>query len=160
MMELMIMKIKTVGNADELWASVLAQQKMPTLLRLGYIPENLWSGKIKNFVFDVTKLKEPYLDWLSVTTDFEWEIDNVVYKIDSKFTIKKSSLGNKERMFHDIHRETFRFWRNERKLNEFTFLQAVDPNNPTFFSGHFFITIKNLITGLLLEAYLKSSFEE
>lgn len=100
-----------IEQVVKIWCTVLAQQKMPTLLSLGYIPENLWSGKIKNFVLDFTELKQLYLGWMSIKTEFEWEIDNIDYKIESSFLIKQVSLGHKERMFQDIQRSTFGFGR-------------------------------------------------
>lgn len=145
----------TVEKANELWAGVLAQEKLTTLLRLGYIPENLWSGNIRNIRNNETN-RASFVDYVIYNAEFEWEIDHVCYVVKMTFPLfKLTKMTTKKDLFYEIQDAHFMFYLNGNFLNEFDLLKRVDYGNPTY-SDELNTTIKQLVARMFVEVFNSS----
>lgn len=121
----------TAEKTNELWANVIAQEKMPTLLKLGFVPENIWNGKIRNIVVEMhhsTRSSEN----VTISTKFEWEVDQVSYEIKMALPHYKVSKGTtKKELLYAIHDKGYIIFYEKRIINELEFITRFDCGNNT-----------------------------
>lgn len=81
-----------VETIDEIWNEVLAGEKLPTLMLLGFSPEGVWESKITNFVLTVEKEDIDEKPFLSFVSNFDWVINRKSFHVQTNITISKMRL--------------------------------------------------------------------
>lgn len=140
-----------IERVDEILSNVLAQEKMPTLLRLGYIPENLWNGKIRNILVEVTDSS----DYVRVNAKFEWEIDGMNYQFKNSLPLSSlSKAATKQSLLYELQNNTYIIFHEKRIISEFDFLKMVDCENQSY-SDDLFTVLENLVSRMFSEVFLE-----
>lgn len=141
-----------VEKTNEFWTDVLAQEKMPALMRLGYVPENLWNSKIRTACVAES---DGWVEcaYVQYKAEFVWEIDHICYTFETKIPLHYlTGMPTKKELFNKIQDTLFLLHLDDELLNYFEFLHRVDDENPIY-SAALDETIKHLVARVFVEVY-------
>lgn len=121
------MIVREVKKIDEVWSEVLATEKMPTLMLLGFIPESIWSSDITNFNITMEYEDRDDVDLFALCSKFDWVVDGESFAVETEIVINKGNEIKKD-YFQFLSRE-FVFYQNGREMDGWDFVKILFEGN-------------------------------
>lgn len=109
------MKEYALKKVNEMWSEVLAEEKLPTLMLLEFMPENIWCSEITNFNLTMENEDRDDMKVFAFGSKFYWVLNGEPFRVDASIVINKANELKKDN-FQFFSRQ-YNFYRNGKKVD-------------------------------------------